>query len=142
MRTHSWSRKARMPAMIAEEIAARIRTLPIVASQPINRGHAIPLQDAEREGRDGKGRRNVAERDRQEKDDGKEEAGRADDPLRDRMEQHRRSSRRCGEMVAGAGCSECDCRRSLAAWYVLRDHRLSTWRPCLARAVMDGLPTE
>ena len=35
MRTHNWSRKARIPAMIADEIAARIRTLPIVASQPM-----------------------------------------------------------------------------------------------------------
>ena len=52
-----------------------------------DRGHAIPLQDAEREGGDGEGRRNVAERDRQEKDDGEQEAGRADDPLRDGMEQ-------------------------------------------------------
>jgi hypothetical protein len=34
MSTHSWSRKARTPAMIAEDTAARISRLPTVASQP------------------------------------------------------------------------------------------------------------
>jgi hypothetical protein len=38
-------------------------------------GQAVPLQDAERKGRDSPGRRNVAERDRQEEDDGEEKAG-------------------------------------------------------------------
>ncbi len=74
--------------MIAEEIAARIRTLPDPREPADDRGHSIPLQDPERKSRDGKGGRNVAERDRQEKDDREEQAGRADDPLRDRMEQH------------------------------------------------------
>src|SRR5829696_7784904 len=51
-------------------------------------GQAVPLQNAEGKRRQRNRGRNVAERDRQEQDDRQEQTGRADDPLRDRVEQH------------------------------------------------------
>ena len=80
------------------------------------RGNAIPLEDAERERGDGEGRRNVAEWDRQEKDDGEQQAGRADEALRGGMQEKRQPGFEEPLARARAGLSLAVSRAKKSRW--------------------------